>query len=70
MSTITDRARELASLSTVASQPHVFEAMRLLVEMADRLDRYEEAFEEVQCQAAGASRCIDDAILAATRSKP
>jgi hypothetical protein len=36
---IVTRAREIASLSTVSSQPHVWEAMKLLVEMADEIEK-------------------------------
>ena len=40
------RAREIAMYSVVSSQPHVWEAMGLLVEMADEIERLREIVRE------------------------
>jgi hypothetical protein len=50
---IESRAREIATLSTVSSQPHVWEAMKLLVEMADEIER-------LRSRLASSSSALDD----------
>jgi hypothetical protein len=50
---IESRARDIALLSTVSSQPHVWEAMKLLVEMADEVER-------LRTRLASSSSALDD----------
>lgn len=63
--TLPSRAREIASLSTVSSQPHVWEAMKLLVEMAEEIERLrgETASDEMPaflCVECGPSPNVDE----------